>query len=161
MNVKDIMSQDVACCTPDTPIQDVAQLMVDRDCGAIPVVDDIDTRRLLGVVTDRDIAARIVAQGFDPLEKTAADCMSTPVHSVPLDATLEEAERTLQEHQVRRLPVIDSSNGACCGIIAQADLARYAPSSETAETVKRVSQPSPTIDQRVRVEPNSPDLDIR
>jgi CBS domain-containing protein len=161
MNVKDIMSQDVAYCTPDTPIQEVAQLMVDRDCGAIPVVDDIDTRRLLGVVTDRDITARIVAQGFNPLDKTASDCMSSPVHTLPLDATIEEAERTLEEHQVRRLPVIDTSNGTCCGIIAQADIARYAPSSDTAEVVKRVSQPSPTIDQRVRVEPKDQDLDIR
>src|SRR6185503_2169755 len=98
--------------------------------------DDIDSRRLLGVVTDRDITTRIVAQGFDPNDKTAADCMSTPVHTLPLDASLEEAEMSLQEHQVRRLPVIDSSNGACCGILAQADIARYAPTSETAETVK-------------------------
>ena len=160
MNVKDIMSQDVVCCTSDTPIQEVAQMMVDRDCGAIPVVDDIDSRRVLGVVTDRDITTRIVAQGFDVLEKTAADCMSSPVHTLPLEATLEEAERSLQEHQVRRLLVIDSSNGACCGILAQADIARYAPTSETAETVKRVSQPSPTIDQRVRGESGG-DLDIR
>jgi CBS domain-containing protein len=162
MNVRDIMSQDVACCTAETPLQEVAQMMIDRDCGAIPVVDDIDNRRLLGVVTDRDIVTRVVAQGYDANDKTASDCMSTPVFTLPLDASLEEAEATLQEHQVRRLPVIDSSNGACCGMLAQADIARYAPSGETAETVKRVSQPAPTIDQRVRVEPSSGgDVDIR
>jgi CBS domain-containing protein len=146
MKVKEIMSQDLAYCTPDTPLPAVAQMMVDRDCGAIPVVLDEDHRQVVGVVTDRDITIRIVAQGMNPAEKRARDCMSSPVVTVNLDASIEEACQALEEHQVRRMPVVDSSNGTCCGILAQADLARYAPSSETAEVVKRVSQPAPSID---------------
>ncbi|MBA2479596.1 MAG: CBS domain-containing protein [Planctomycetes bacterium] len=146
MKVRDIMSQDLACCTPETPLQDVAQMMVERDCGAIPVVLDEDRRQLVGVVTDRDITIRLVAQGINPLDKRARDCMSSPVVSVSMDASVEEACTTLEAHQVRRMPVVDSSNGTCCGMIAQADLARYAPSSETADLVKRVSQPSPAFD---------------
>ncbi len=156
MNVREIMSQDVACCTPDTPLQEVAQMMVDRDCGSIPVVDDLDSRKLLGLVTDRDITIRLVAQGMNPVDRTARDCMSKPVISVNLDATIEEAIKTLEEYQLRRLPVIDTSNGACCGLIAQADLARYATSSETAEVIKRVSQPAPVVDLGLDAE-----IDIR
>jgi CBS domain-containing protein len=144
MRVQEIMSQDVAYCTPDTPLAEVAEMMVEYDCGAIPVVDDIDDRRAIGVVTDRDIVIRVLAQGKDPLECTARDCMSSPVFTVAIDAEVEEAEQRFEEHQIRRLPVVDSSNGVCCGMISQADVARYAPSSETAAMVKRVSQPAPT-----------------
>ncbi len=150
MKVRDIMSQDLAYCTPDTPLQDVAQMMVERDCGSIPVVLDEEGRQLVGVVTDRDITIRIIAQGMNPLGKTARDCMTSPVVTVNLDASVEEACQSFEEHQVRRMPVVDSSNGACCGMIAQADLARYAPSSETAEVVKRVSQPTPSIEKADR-----------
>jgi CBS domain-containing protein len=148
MKVKEIMSQDVEFCTPDTPLQDVAQSMIDRDCGSIPVVDDPASRRLIGMVTDRDITVRILAQGYNPRERTARDCMTSPVFTLDLEATVDEAEREFQHHQLRRMPVIDSSNGACCGIITQADIARYAPSDMTAAMVKRVSQPAPTISDR-------------
>lgn len=146
MQIRDIMSQDVVSCTPDTPLTQVAQLMIDRDCGAIPVVDDSETRRVIGMVTDRDITVRMVAQGINPCDRTAADCMSAPALTLPLEATLEQAQQELEAHQLRRMPVIDSANGVCCGIITQADIARYAPSDRSAEILKRVSQPTPLMD---------------
>lgn len=145
MKVKEIMSQDVSYCTADTPLQEVAQMMIDHDCGAIPVVDDVDARRLIGMVTDRDITVRLVAQGRNPVDACASDVMSSPVRTVDMEASVEEAAQELESHQLRRMPVVDSSNGVCCGIIAQADIARYAPSSETADLVKKVSQPSPQL----------------
>ena len=145
MQIREIMSQDVASCTPDTPLTQVAQMMIDRDCGAIPVVDDIDTRRVIGMVTDRDITVRMVAQGINPCDRTAADCMSAPALTLPLEASLEQAQQELEAHQLRRMPVIDSANGVCCGIITQADIARYAPSDRSAEILTRVSQPAPTV----------------
>jgi CBS domain-containing protein len=139
MKIRDIMSQDVEFCLPGTPLQEVAQQMIDRDCGAIPVVSDSEARQVLGVVTDRDITIRMVAQGLDPTVHTARDCMSTPVVTLDIDATVAEAQQVLERHQVRRIPIIDSSNGVCCGMITQADIARYAPSSDTAAMVKRLS----------------------
>lgn len=149
MKVKEIMSQDVAYCTADTPLQEVAQMMVEHDCGAIPVVDDVDTRHVVGMVTDRDITVRLVAQGKNPVDACACDVMSKPAYTVDAEATIEEAAQELEAHQLRRIPVVDSSNGACCGIIAQADIARYAPSSETADLVKKVSQPAPSLGTRI------------
>jgi len=143
MQIRAIMSQDVVFCLPTTPLQEVAQRMIDRDCGAIPVVSDQDERRILGVVTDRDITIRLVAQGVNPVASTAADCMSTPVVTISLDATVDQAQQMLQQHQIRRIPIVDSANGMCCGILTQADIARYAPSSDTAAMVKRLSQRVP------------------
>src|SRR5262249_6937507 len=77
MRVRDVMTIDPACCTPETSIETVANLMVDRDCGAIPVIGDLATRRPLGIVTDRDIVTRLIATGRDPTSMIAADCMTT------------------------------------------------------------------------------------
>ena len=79
MKVNDVMTQEPACCTPETPLRDVAKMMVESDCGEIPVVDSQRTMRPVGVVTDRDIVVRCVAAGKNPLEAEAEDCMSSPV----------------------------------------------------------------------------------
>ena len=141
MQVKDIMTEDVACCTPETSLQDVAQLMVDCDCGAIPVVEDQQSRKVVGIVTDRDITCRAVAQGKNPLELTAGDCMTESCTTVTPDTDVADCCRTLEEQQIRRAPVVDQSGG-CCGMVAQADIARRAGDGETAEVVKQVSQPT-------------------
>jgi CBS domain-containing protein len=78
MLVREIMTPMPASCTPQTPLEKVARLMVDYDCGEIPVVDDLILCTPIGVVTDRDITCRTVAKGLNPLDMTAADCMSTP-----------------------------------------------------------------------------------
>jgi len=141
MKVEQIMTPDPACCTPDTPLLEVARMMVAHDCGEIPLVQNPDEATLLGVVTDRDIVCRVVAQGRNPLDLTASECMSTPVISISSDASLEECCRLMEDHQIRRLPVVDE-DGLCCGIVSQADIARHAPKGSTAELVKEVSEDS-------------------
>jgi CBS domain-containing protein len=138
MQVRQAMSGDVQCCTAETPIPEVARMMVSGDCGAIPVVDD--GRRPVGVVTDRDITLRTVAKGQDPRGMKAGDCMSQPVVSVRAGADLREAVRVMERRQVRRVPVIDEK-GVCCGMLAQADVARMGGEHEAAELVKDVSRP--------------------
>jgi CBS domain-containing protein len=139
MQVKDIMTRDPACCTPDTNLQEVARLMVERDCGGIPVVDDRQNMKPVGIVTDRDICCRTVAEGKNPLEMTAGDCMSSPCVTVTPEMGVEDCCRMMEENKIRRVPVVDE-RGACCGIVAQADIALHAPEQETAGVVKEVSR---------------------
>jgi len=139
MTVKELMSENVACCTPETSLRDVASLMVDHDCGAIPVVESATSRKLVGLLTDRDIICRTLAQGKDPLHLAAGDCMSMPVVTVDPDSTVEECTRKMEQSQVRRLVVVDRS-GDCIGIVAQADLARHAGACRTGDVVKQVSR---------------------
>jgi CBS domain-containing protein len=139
MNVKDMMTENPACCTPDTGLQQVANMMIDNDCGCIPVVDADDTRMPVGMITDRDITCRVVANGQNPLDLTAADAMTSTVVSVTPETSLEDCCNLMEESQIRRVAVVDK-NGACCGIIAQADIATNAPARETAEVVQEVSK---------------------
>ena len=141
MQVKEIMTSDVACCSRGTKLPEVARLMVEHDCGAIPVVDDEKNRKPVGMVTDRDIVCRTLAEGKDPRELTAGDCMSEPCATVTSETSVEDCCHVLEENQVRRVPVVDSQGG-CCGIVAQADIAQRAPEHETAQVVRDVSKPS-------------------
>jgi CBS domain-containing protein len=146
MKVKEIMTKSPACCTPETSLREVAAMFVDHDCGAVPVVDNLDTRRPIGIVTDRDIACRAVAKGLNALELTARDCMSSPSVTVPEDASLDEAIQLMEDNRVRRLPVVDE-RGRCIGVVAQADIALSAGKGKTAEVVREISQPSPSAAQ--------------
>ncbi len=141
MEVKDIMTKNPACCTTDSNLQEVAQLMVEHDCGETPVVENKQNMKLVGVITDRDITCRSVAVGKNPLKMTAGDCMSSPCITVTLDMSLEDCCKVMEDNQVRRVPVVDK-HGACCGIVAQADIAQHASKQETARVVKKVSQPN-------------------
>lgn len=141
MQTKEIMTTAPGCCGPDTPLRDVARLMVERDCGEIPVVDQ--NRKPLGVVTDRDITCRTVAEGKNPLELTAKDCMSSPVVTVTPDTSVDDCCKVMEENQVRRVPVVDES-GACCGMVSQADVAERGSKEETAEVVREVSRRTDT-----------------
>ena len=141
MEVKDIMTPDPACCTPDTTLQRVAELMVENDCGEIPVIENAANMKPVGVITDRDIVCRAVAKGLNPLTLTASDCMTTPCVTVTPDTPLDECCRILEENQIRRVPVVDAS-GKCCGIVALADIAKHARKRETAEVVREVSASS-------------------
>jgi CBS domain-containing protein len=143
MKIKEIMTESPACCTPETSLTEVAAMFVDHDCGAIPVVDSLNTRRPIGVVTDRDIACRAVAKGLNALELTARDCMSSPSVTVSADAGLDQAIKLMEENRVRRLPVVDE-RGRCIGVVAQADIALSAGKGKTAEVVREISQPSST-----------------
>lgn len=139
--VKEIMTIDPACCTPASTLEDAARLMINNDCGEIPVVDDPSSRMPVGVITDRDITCRTVGKGLNPLEMTVGDCMSTPLVSVTQDDTLENCMKVLEDNQIRRVPVIDGG-GKIVGIVALADIARHAPKKESAEVLKEVSAAS-------------------
>jgi CBS domain-containing protein len=139
MELNTVMTANPACCGRDTPLQEVAKLMLDNDCGLIPVVDD--QRQLLGVVTDRDIATRAVAGGKDTASCSAGECMSTPVKSVAVDSTLADCCAAMESGQVRRVPVVDAQ-GRVCGIVSQADVALSGRDEKTAEVVRQVSKPN-------------------
>jgi CBS domain-containing protein len=139
MFVRDVMTKDPACCNRDTALRDVARMMVDHDCGEIPVVEK--DKRLVGVITDRDIVIRALAEGKDPLQLKAADCMSQSVVTIRPEASVEECAQLMKRNRVRRLPVVDQE-GRCCGIVAQADLARKGSEQQAARVVQKVSQPS-------------------
>jgi CBS domain-containing protein len=134
---RDVMTPEPACCTPDTTLDQVAKLMVQNNCGEIPVVDHSD--HPIGVVTDRDIVCRIVAEGKNPIGHTAKDAMSQPVVTVRSSAALDDVVATMEKHQIRRVPVVDD-RGCCAGIIAQADVARMAQEHDVAELVREVSR---------------------
>lgn len=143
MRVQEVMTSDPACCTPETDLQQVARMMAQNDCGAIPVVENDQTKKIIGIITDRDITCRAVAEGQNPFAATVAECMTSPVYTVTMDTDLNECIRSMEEHQVRRMPVQDA-NGGCCGMVAQADIARRAPEKESGELVKEISKPDPS-----------------
>lgn len=148
MRVEQIMSPDPTCCSRNTPLQEVARMMTEHNCGEIPVVEsDGAIRRPIGVVTDRDIVCRSVARGLNPLELLASDCMTEPCITVTPDMSVEECCDVLEENQIRRVPVVDS-RGSCCGIVALADVALRAQAGTTAEVVREVSEPT-SIPQRM------------
>ena len=139
MKVMDIMTENPACCMPDDGLQAVATQMVENDCGCIPIVEDMSSKKPVGIVTDRDIACRAVAEGKNPLDLTALDIMTKNVVTVTPETSVEECCNLMEEHQIRRIAVVDDS-GACCGIVAQADIAVNADDGKTAEVVQEVSR---------------------
>jgi CBS domain-containing protein len=138
--VKDIMTPDPACCGPETPLAEVARLMVENDCGCIPVVERHSPAMAVGVVTDRDITTRTVAAGVNPLEMTARDVMSGPARTVTPETSVDDCLQVMETHMIRRVPVVDE-DGCVCGIVAQADIALHTAKQKAAELVREVSQP--------------------
>lgn len=143
MQVKEVMTTDPACCTLETSLQEVSQMMIDHDCGEIPVVENKQNYLPIGVITDRDIVCRTIAKGINPLDLTVAECISRPCITVTPEMSIEECSRILEANQIRRVPVVDAS-GCCCGIVSLADIALRARQSIVAEVVKEVSEPSAT-----------------
>jgi CBS domain-containing protein len=140
MKARELMTAQPACCTPDETVGEAARLMKEHDCGCIPVVED---GRLVGVITDRDIACRCTAEGKGP-ETPVAEAMSRNPKSCSPDDEVDTVERIMAEAQVRRVPVVDQ-RGYCIGIVAQADLAlnqRAASDSEVGRIVERISEPA-------------------
>jgi CBS domain-containing protein len=134
--VSDVMMPEVRTVTPDTSVQHAARLMREADVGSLPVVDG---ERVVGVVTDRDIALRTVADGKGPDTPVAA-IASRDIVSVSPEQDLSEALRLMAEHQVRRLPVVEE-DGRLVGVFAQADAAMQAEPSQVAELVEEISEP--------------------
>lgn len=140
-NVKEIMTKNPACCTSDASLQEAAKMMKDNDCGCIPVVEDKNSKKPIGVITDRDIATRTVAEGKNPLDLTVKDAMTSNVETVTPNTSVEDCCNLMEEKQIRRVVVVDD-NGGCCGIVAQADIAINSTDNKTAEMVEKVSKSS-------------------
>src|SRR5688572_11205912 len=105
MQVQDIMSQHVTFCTPDADIQDVAAMMVKCDCGAIPVIDP-QTQKAIGIITDRDIVARAVAEGQNPIGMKVDEVMTMPITAVGPQTSLEDCLAQMEQSQIRRMLVV-------------------------------------------------------
>lgn len=141
MKVKEMMTANPACCTADTSLPEVAQMMIEKDCGEIPIVEDEESRIPIGVITDRDIVCRSVANKRNPLDLTAADCMTKPIVTVTPNMSLEECCRIMEEKLIRRVPVVDDL-GACVGIVAVADIALHTGKNVAGHIVREVSEPT-------------------
>jgi len=144
MRAKDIMTKDPQCCRREDTARRAAQLMRDCDCGVIPVTDD--ARRVVGIVTDRDLAIRVIAAGKGP-DTRLAEVMTPMPKTCSADDDLRDVERKMAELQVRRIPIVDAG-GRCLGIISQADIARAAgrdnsvSEQEIALVVEQISEPA-------------------
>ena len=142
MQAREIMSKDPRCVTPDVSAREAARLMKDEDVGVLPVVEaDGKDKRLVGMVTDRDIAIRVVAEGRTADDARVRDIMSGNPRSVRENDNVDEVMELMGREQVRRIPVVDD-RGAVVGIIAQADVAREARDERKVEdTIEQISQP--------------------
>jgi CBS domain-containing protein len=142
MKAQDIMSKDPMCVTPDTPLVDAARIMKAENIGVVPVVDSTDSKRLVGVLTDRDIAIRAVAEGRDGATTSVGHVMTSQVRTSAPDDSVADVMDLMGREQVRRVPVVDE-RGTLVGIIAQADIVLEARDNKKAEkTVEQISQPS-------------------
>ncbi|MFC0677675.1 CBS domain-containing protein [Lysobacter korlensis] len=138
MDVTSVMTRNPATCRAESTVREVARLMLEHDCGEIPVVDQ--SMRPIGVVTDRDIVVRLVAEGRDVNECKVQEAMSTPPVTVSTDAKLTDVIDVMESRQIRRVPVVDM-DGKICGIIAQADIALTGKDRKTGNVVEEVSKP--------------------
>lgn len=136
----DLMTIDIECCLPTDKVQTVAQTMKAQDIGTVPVVDSPHTRKLIGIVTDRDLALKIVAEGMDSRETTVERVMSQDMVMCKAQDDWQTAVDAMAKHQLRRIPVVDD-HGRVAGIIAQADVATRGKQPEaTAKVVEEISR---------------------
>jgi CBS domain-containing protein len=141
MKARELMTPQPVCCTPEQSVQDAARLMRDNDCGCIPVVEDSQDNRLIGILTDRDITCRCTADGKGA-NTSVREAMSRDPKVCAPDDDVQQVETIMAQHQVRRVPVVDS-RGSCVGMIAQADLAlneRAASDRDVGQVVERISE---------------------
>jgi CBS domain-containing protein len=141
MKNSDIMTKDLVYSRPSDMVSDVAQLMKDEDIGPVLIVDDSnDGKRLVGIVTDRDLAIKVVGEGRDPQNTRVEDVMTKKIITCRADDDVENAMKAMTQYQLRRIPVLDAHD-RLVGIISQADVAtRVDKPEKTAEVVKEISQ---------------------
>jgi CBS domain-containing protein len=135
MKVKDVMHQGVTWVSPTTSVAEIAKRMRDGDIGAVPVGEN---DRLVGMVTDRDITCRALADGRDPASLTARDVMSSPILYCREEDGIEDAARYMEQHQVRRLPVINAKK-RMVGMLSLGDLSHRVPHALAGEVIQAVS----------------------
>ena len=145
MTCKELMTPNPACCVPRDSVVTAAMIMKSQDVGSVPVVSDRDTMRVVGMITDRDVALRIVAEQREYYGTHVEDVMSQDIVTCRTDDDYDEVLDAMKRRQIRRVPVVDS-NGRLAGIIAQADIARESPEpKEVSDVVERISKPGPSF----------------
>ena len=133
--VREVMTSNPTSCSVEASVVDAAKTMAREDVGPIPVVEG---SRLVGIITDRDIVVRVVAEGRDPHSTSVGDVASSDLATVSPDEDLDRALQLLAERQVRRLPVVDGET--LVGVVAQADIARQGDDRETGQVVEQISE---------------------
>lgn len=134
-SIRDVMTSNPTSCEPTTSVVDAAKVMAQEDVGPVPVVEG---GRVVGIVTDRDLVVRVIAEGRDPNSTTLGEVVSSDLVTVQPDTQLTEALQLMAQNQVRRLPVVEGDQ--LVGIVAQADVARAADEEQTGEVVQQISQ---------------------
>ena len=142
MKVSEVMTRDVATVRPDQPVQDAASFMLSADAGSIPVTEG---ERLIGMITDRDIAVRGIAKGYGP-DTPVRELMTNDVVCVRIDDDCEEVANKMSEAQVRRLPVVDAQE-RLVGIVSLGDLSRETTGQSANQALEGVSQPGGAHEQ--------------
>jgi CBS domain-containing protein len=138
MRIQDVMTAEVTFVRPDTPILEIARKMRDGDIGATPVVED---ERLVGMVTDRDLVVRVIAEGGDVRTKTARDAMSPGILYCFVDESVEAVLENMGDQQIRRLPVVDREK-RLVGVVSLGDLALSGKRKAAGEALQEISQPT-------------------
>ena len=133
--IRELMTKNPRTVSPDQTIQDAAKIMRDEDTGVVPITEGDN---LTGVITDRDIVIRAVAEGRDG-QTTVREVASQDVVTIDPQQNLDEALRLMAQHQVRRLPVVEE-DGKLVGIVSQADVARHGDDARTGEVVEQISE---------------------
>jgi CBS domain-containing protein len=137
----EVMTEAPVCCLPSETVNRAAHLMKSEDIGPVLVVENQQTNKLVGIVTDRDLAVKVIAEGRDPKSTRIEEVMTRHPMTCRAEDDLEKALRAMEEHQVRRIPIVDDQDGIV-GIIAQADVAtRAGEPIKTAEVVREISEP--------------------
>ena len=135
-SIRDVMTSDPCTVDADKSVAYAAKMMRDEDVGLAPIVEG---DKLIGTLTDRDIAVRVVAEDKDPNQVTVREVASNQVVTIDPQQDLSEALRIMAKHQVRRLPVVEE-DGRLVGVVAQADVARRGDDTQTGELVQEISQ---------------------
>ena len=141
MKIREIMSRDPACCLITDTAQTVANILCKCNIGSMPVVADSQSRKLVGMITDRDLCCSVIAQGLDPKTTQIEKLISFPPMSCRDGENIETCERLMQEHQVRRVPIVDAEDRVI-GIVSQADLALHDKAERVSKTVAEISKTS-------------------
>jgi CBS domain-containing protein len=136
----DVMTENLVYSSPEDTVSHVAQLMKKEDIGPVLIVDNQDSKRLVGIVTDRDLALKVVAEGRDPQTTKVEEVMTRKLITCRPDDDVESAMKAMAQYQLRRIPVVENGN-RLVGIISQADVAtRVDEPEKTAEVVKEISE---------------------
>jgi CBS domain-containing protein len=135
-HIREVMTPNPSTIKPDESVVEAARIMKEQDAGVVPVTEN---GRLTGMVTDRDIAIRVVAEGKDPQSTKVREVASTDLVTIDPQQELDEALRLMAQHKVRRLPVVEE-DGRLVGVVAQADVAREGHDKQTGQVVQEISQ---------------------